>query len=633
MHGGGGGGRLLYGQQGVGRIDYEGRNARPVEARKQIRRILRYFRPYWTISALVLLCVLSTALLGLVPPLLVKWLIDVALLQADIGLLNLLVLGMILVPLVSGLIGVGQNYLNMRVGQSIMFDLRNDLYQNLQAQSLRFFTTTRTGEMMSRLNNDVNDIQGVVTGTLVNLITNTFIVTTTSVLILSMSWKLGLLSLAILPLFILPTRRVGRIRQRLSRETAEKRGALSAFMAETLSVSGALLVKAFAREADEAHRFRQRTRELMDLELRRGLAGRWFFMFLGLFSAAGPALIYWYGGWQVLAGELTIGTIVAFVAYLTRLYGPASQLANVHVDVMSALALFERLFAYLELEPDVRDRPNALRPGQVRGEVRFENVSFEYVAGRPALYGLSFEARPGQLVALVGPSGAGKTTVTYLVPRLYDPTGGRVTLDGHDLRDLQLAWLRRQIGMVTQETYLFNATVRENLLYARPDASQEALEAACRAAYLDEVIGDLPDGYDTLVGERGYRLSGGEKQRLAIARVLLADPRVLVLDEATSSLDSRSEAYIQAALAPLLAGRTSLVIAHRLSTVLAADQILVLDRGRLVEQGTHATLLARNGLYARLYEEQFKTAAQQRDAVPPEAEASPLGPVPGARGG
>jgi ATP-binding cassette subfamily B protein len=611
--GGGGGGRLLYGQQGVGRIDYEGRNARPTAARPLLRRILRYFRPYWGTWALILLCVFASALLGLLPPLLIKTLIDSALPTGDGTLLNLLALGMILVPLVAGLVGVGQNYLNMRVGQAIMFDLRNDLYQNLQRQSLRFFTTTRTGEMMSRLNNDVSDIQGAVTGTFVNLITNTFVVVTTAAVILSMDWRLALLSMAILPLFILPARRVGRIRQRLSRETAEKRGALSAFMAETLSVSGALLVKAFAREQDEARRYRERTGELMDLEIRRGLAGRWFFMVLGLFSAAGPALIYWYGGWQVLAGQLTIGTIVAFVAYLTRLYGPASQLANVHVDVMSALALFERIFAYLDLVPEVRDRPGARRLRDVQGAVRFENVSFEYVAGRPALQALSFEARPGQLVALVGPSGAGKTTVTYLVPRLYDPTGGRVTLDGYDLREVELASLRRQIGMVTQETYLFNATVRENLRYARADASQQELEAACRAAYLDEFIANLPDGYDTLVGERGYRLSGGEKQRLAIARVLLANPRVLVLDEATSSLDSRSEAYIQAALAPLLAGRTSLVIAHRLSTILAADQILVLDHGRLVERGTHAELLVRGGLYARLYEEQFKTAGQPSD--------------------
>jgi ATP-binding cassette, subfamily B, bacterial len=599
-------GRGWHGQ-GVGRIDYEGPPQPPIAARAHLLRIARYFRRYWTTWLLILVCIAVAALISLLPPLLIKILIDRAIPDRDGWLLNLLALGMVLVPLAAGLVGVGQNYLSTRVGQSIMFDLRNDLYQNLQRQSLRFFTTAKTGELMSRLTNDVADIQDTVTGTSVSIVTNTFVVVSTTVLIFSMNWRLALLSLAVLPLFILPTRRVGRIRQRLRRETAEKRGALSAFMAETLSVSGALLVKAFAREAEEGERFRNRSQELMELEIRRNMVGRWFFMFLGLFGAIGPALIYWYGGWQVFVNELTIGTIVAFVAYLNRLYGPVSQLANVHVDIMSALALFERLFAYLDLKPEVDDRPGALRLTQARGNVQFEAVSFEYVPGRPALREISFEAPPGQLVALVGPSGAGKTTVTYLVPRLYDPTAGAVRLDGHDLRDLELASLRRQIGMVTQETFLFHATVRENLLYGRPEASQAELDDACQAAHLAEVIEALPEGYDTLVGERGYRLSGGEKQRLAIARVLLKDPRVLLLDEATSSLDSRSEAYIQAALAPLLAGRTSLVIAHRLSTILAADQILVLDRGQLVERGSHPELLARGGLYARLYEEQFKT--------------------------
>jgi ATP-binding cassette, subfamily B, bacterial len=603
---------------GVGRIDYEGPRRLPAVARQDLRRILGYFRPYWPTWVLILVCIAAAGLLGLLPPLLIKTIIDRAIPERDGLLLNLLALGMVLVPSIAGLVGVGQNYLNTRVGQAVMFDLRNDLYRNLQRQSLRFFTTARTGELMSRLTNDVADVQETITGTVVSIVTNGFVVVSTTLLIFSMNWRLALLSLAVLPLFILPTRRVGRIRQRLRRETAEKRGALGAFMAETLSVSGALLVKAFSRESGEADRFRQRSRELMELDIRRNMVGRWFFMFLGLFGAVGPALIYWYGSWQVFANELTIGTIVAFTAYLNRLYGPVSQLANVHVDIMSALALFERLFAYLDLEPDVQDPPDAIarRLSGVRGHLRFDQVDFEYVAGRAALSQVSFEAAPGQLVALVGPSGAGKTTITYLVPRLYDPTSGTVQLDGHDLRTLRLAFLRSQIGMVTQETYLFHATVRENLLYGRPEASQQELDAACQAAYLAEVIEALPEGYETMVGERGYRLSGGEKQRLAIARVLLKNPRVLLLDEATSSLDSRSEAYIQAALAPLLSGRTSLVIAHRLSTILAADQILVLDRGGLVERGTHADLLAHGGLYARLYEEQFKGTAATASLSP-----------------
>jgi ATP-binding cassette, subfamily B, bacterial len=409
-----------------------------------------------------------------------------------------------------------------------------------------------------------------------------------------------------LPFFIFPTRRVGRIRQQLRRQTAEHQGALASVMAETLSISGTLLMKAFARESYEAERFRGKSSDLKDLEIRQRMVGRWFFMVIGLFQSVGPALIYLYGGWLVIQGEISIGTVVAFVAYLRQLYGPVSELANVHVDAMTSLALFERLFHYLDLKPEISDPPNPLVPPPARGEIQFDHVSFGYVEGRLALEDVSFVAQPGQLVALVGPSGAGKTTSTYLVPRFYDPVGGAVRVDGHDVRELSLRWLRSQIGIVTQETYLFHATVNENLLYARPDATEQEIGAACKAANIHEFIVGLPEGYATLVGERGYRLSGGEKQRLAIARVLLKDPRILLLDEATSSLDSRSEALIQAALVPLMEGRTSLVIAHRLSTILAADVILVLDHGRLVEQGTHAELLARGGLYARLYEEQFK---------------------------
>jgi ATP-binding cassette, subfamily B, bacterial len=441
--------------------------------------------------------------------------------------------------------------------------------------------------------------------------------------IVGLNWQLAVLSLVILPFFILPTRRVGRIRQQLRRRTAEQQGGLAAMMAETLSISGTLLMKAFAREAYEAERFHKQSSDLRDLDIRQRMVGRWFFMVIGLFQSIGPAMIYLYGGWLVIQGEISIGTVVAFVAYLRQLYGPVSELANVHVDVMTSLALFDRVFDYLDLKPEIEEPPNALVPPPARGEIAFNHVSFSYVSGRLALDGLSFVAKPGQLAALVGPSGAGKTTVTYLVPRFYDPTSGTIEIDGHDLRGISLHWLRSQIGIVTQETYLFHATVNDNLRYGQPDATDAEIEAACRAANIHEFIVGLPNGYETLVGERGYRLSGGEKQRLAIARVLLKDPRILLLDEATSSLDSRSEALIQAALTPLLAGRTSLVIAHRLSTILAADVILVLDRGKLVEQGTHADLLARGGLYARLYDEQFKPG-RNGTAI----DAAPLGDTP-----
>jgi ATP-binding cassette, subfamily B, bacterial len=619
----------VAGQGQVTRINYgdERRPNQPVRA--ILPRLLGYFKPYWKSWVLIFLSMGITAAGNLLPPLLAREIIDVALPNRDAQYLVAIVAGTIVVTLVTRLVNVARSALTVSIGQGVMFDLRNELYRHLQQQSLRFFTSARTGEVMSRVNNDVAGIEGVVSTTPNNIVNNVITVVAITATMFALNWQLALVALAILPLFILPARRVGKIRQQLRRETAERQGGLTAFMAETLSISGSVLVKAFARERHEAERFSERSAELRDLEIRQRMVGRWFFMVIGLFQTIGPALIYLYGGWLVIGGQISVGTVVAFVAYLRQLYGPVTELANVHVDVMSSLALFERLFQYLDLEPEIRERPNALVPGPARGAIRFDAVSFGYVPERKALDRVSFEARPGQLVALVGPSGAGKTTVTYLVPRFYDPTEGTIEIDGHDVRDLSLEWLRSQIGIVTQETFLFHTTIRENLLYGRPGATQEEVEAAARAAYIHDFVVGLPDGYETVVGERGYRLSGGEKQRIAIARVLLKDPRILLLDEATSSLDSRSEALIQAALTPLLdeatahldsesealiqaalervmAGRTSLVIAHRLSTILAADLILVLDRGRLVERGTHPELLARGGLYARLYHEQFK---------------------------
>ena len=626
------GARLAVAGQGqVTRINY-GDSRRPSQpVRAILPRVLAYFKPYWSSWVLIFLSMGITAAGNLLPPLLAREIIDVALPARDAQYLVLIVAGTILVTLVTRLVNMGRSALTVSIGQGVMFDLRNELYRHLQQQSLRFFTAAKTGEVMSRVNNDVAGIEGVVSTTPNNIVNNVITVVAITVTMFALNWQLAIVALAILPLFILPARRVGRIRQQLRRETAEHQGSLTAFMAETLSISGSVLVKAFAREKHEAERFRRRSAELRDLEIRQRMVGRWFFTLLGMFEATGPALIYLYGGWLVIQGEISIGTIVAFVAYLRNLYGPISELANVHVDVMSSLALFERLFQYLDLEPEIAERPGALVPPPTRGELRFEDVSFGYVEHRLALDGISFAAQPGQLVALVGPSGAGKTTVTYLVPRFYDPTAGRVLIDGHDARDVSLEWLRSQIGIVTQETFLFHATVKENLLYGRPDATDEEVVAACKAAYIHDFVVGLPDGYETVVGERGYRLSGGEKQRLAIARVLLKDPRILLLDEATSSLDSRSEALIQAALTPLLAGRTSLVIAHRLSTILAADLILVLDKGRLVEQGPHAELLARGGLYAKLYEEQFKPGRDR--AASPDAALADTNGVTGSPNG
>jgi ATP-binding cassette, subfamily B, bacterial len=424
--------------------------------------------------------------------------------------------------------------------------------------------------------------------------------------IFAMNWRLACLAVLILPTFILPTRRVGRLRHRLAAETQEKQAELSAHMFETLHIGGFLLTRLFGREGYESERFRRINEKLMGLEIRQAMAGRWLFLFLSLFGAVGPALIYWYGGFQAIQDKITVGVIIAFVAYLANLYRPLSQLASVYVEIQGAMAVFARIFEYLDLKPDVVTRPNVRSLPPVQGHIRFDQVTFSYDGQVPALDDISFAVEPGQLVALVGPSGAGKTTLTYLVPRFYDPDGGQISIDGCNLRDVSLESLRAQIGMVTQETFLFHASIRENLLYARLDATQDELVAAARAAHIHDFIEQLPQGYETIVGERGFRLSGGEKQRLSIARTILKNPRVLILDEATSSLDSASENAIQAAMAPLMRGYTSLVIAHRLSTVLSADKILVLDHGRLAEAGTHAGLVSRGGLYARLYAQQFK---------------------------
>jgi ATP-binding cassette subfamily B protein len=632
MHGGGWWSYLRYDEsKGQPRVD-----------RALLRRVLDYARPYWRTVLLMLTIIVAISLVELVPPLLYRDLIDNVLPNRNFQRLNLLALGMIGIPVLSGLMGVAQRFLSARVGEGIIFDLRQAMYNHLQRMSLRFFTHTKSGEILSRFNNDVVGAQNAVTGTLPNLVTNGVTLVSTLAIMISIEWRLALLSVAVLPLFLLPARRVGRILRTIRRRGMEYNADMSSLIGETLGINGALLVKTFGRQQQEMDRFRETNRKVRDIGVRRALVGRWFFLGLGIASAIGTALIYWVGGHLVLREAITVGTIVAFAAYLTRLYGPISALSNVQVEFATSMVSFERVFEYLDKPLEIQDRPDAVELGRVDGHVCFEDVSFSYMlpegeavdpapvfsgdgddqespmgraaSRRWALRHASFEIEPGQLVALVGPSGAGKTTITYLLPRLYDPTEGSIKLDGLDLRDVTQESLARQIGMVTQETYLFHDTVRTNLLYARPEASQEEMIAACRAANIHEFIAGLPDGYDTIVGERGYRLSGGEKQRLAIARVILKDPCLLVLDEATSHLDSHSEALIQAALEPLLAGRTSLVIAHRLSTILAADQILVLDEGRLVEAGTHRELLAQGGLYAYLYETQFGATAQTEAA-------------------
>ena len=614
--------------------------------RQILWRVFGYARPHITSVVIVLVAIVIVSLLGLIPPLLYRSLIDNVLPSGDIRRLNLLAIAMLGIPLISGLVSIVQRHYSAKAGEGIIYDLRKEMYVHLQAMSMRFFTETKSGEIVSRFNSDVVGAQNAITGAIPTVVTNVVTLVSTLVIMITIEWRLTLLAVIVLPLFLLPARRVGRKLRDIRRVAMEDNATMSTIISETLSVNGALLVKTFGSQDRELTHFSDVNADLREIGVQRARYGQVFFLSLSIAATIGTALIYWSGGLLVIRGAITVGTIVAFAAYLTRLYGPISSITNTQVEFVQALVSFERVFEYLDIPVEIVDSPDAKPLTNVQGEIEYDSVWFHYQQIKPplpteppnifpagesiqisdiqeeaisedgdelepvakplwALEDVSFHIAPGQLVALVGPSGAGKTTITYLLPRLYDPTGGSIRIDGVDLRDTTHKSIADQIGMVTQESYLFHDTIRANLLYANPDATQQELDDACRAANIYDLIEGLPDGYDTIVGERGYRLSGGEKQRLSIARVILKNPRILVLDEATSHLDSQNEALIQSALEPLLIDRTSLVIAHRLSTVLAADKILVLNNGQLVESGTHAELLAKNGLYTQLYQTQF----------------------------
>ncbi|MFD9430887.1 ABC transporter ATP-binding protein [Streptomyces sp. NPDC060002] len=584
-------------------VDWTPSPGTSTEQPRQVRRILTLFKPYRARLAVVGVLVAAASLVAVATPFLLKETLDVAIPEGRTGLLSLLALGMILSAVLSGVFGVLQTLISTTVGQRVMHDLRTAVYDRLQRMSLAFFTRTRTGEVQSRIANDIGGMQATVTSTATSLVSNFTSVVATIIAMVALDWRLTVVSLLLLPVFVWISRRVGNERKKITTQRQKQMAAMAATVTESLSVSGILLGRTMGRSDSLTRSFADESEQLVDLEVRSNMAGRWRMAVIGIVMSAMPAFIYWTAGLALQFGgpDVSLGTIVAFVSLQQGLFRPAVSLLSTGVQIQTSLALFQRIFEYLDLPLDITERDNPVRIDQIKGEVRFEDVAFRYDdKGGPVFDGIDLDVPAGGSLAVVGPTGAGKSTLGYLVPRLYDVTGGRVTLDGVDVRDLDFDTLARAVGVVSQETYLFHATVADNLRFAKPDATDEELHAAARAAQIHDHIAGLPDGYDTVVGERGHRFSGGEKQRLAIARTILRDPPVLILDEATSALDTRTEQAVQEAIDALSANRTTLTIAHRLSTIRGADQIVVLDSGQVAERGTHEELLERDGRYAAL---------------------------------
>jgi ABC-type multidrug transport system, ATPase and permease components len=606
--GGMGGGR---GRRGGRPLTEEEKKNAPKITWPLLKRIFSYLLPYWTKLLMVFVAILFSSGLSLLPPLLMGRVVDEGLIGGDLNML-LILIGMAFgVLVISNLISVLESYLNTWVAQNITFDMRNKMFRHLLNMSHRFFYSSKQGDVITRMTSDIGSVQTVIASTLTGLFSNISVLVLAVVAMYQKNWIMATAGVIITPLFILPTKQVGNKRWDITYEAQKKSDEINQILSESLSASGQTLVKLFTQEDEEYRKYETANAEMTKLNIKESMAGRWFRAAMSTFMNAGPMIIYLVGGLLMLRfgdTKLTVGDITVMVALLERMYRPVNVLLNMQVDIIRSMAIFTRIFEYYDMPVEIKNKEGAVVPDSITGELEYRDVNFHYSEGQPILRNLSFTVKPGRSVAIVGPSGAGKSTTINLIPRLYDVIGGQILLDGRDLRELNLKWLRDHIGLVTQDTYLFNGTIRANLLYAAPGATSEDMERACKEANIHDFIMSLPAGYDTEVGNRGLKLSGGERQRISIARVILKNPKLIILDEATSSLDSISESHIQDAIEPLLRGRTSLVIAHRLSTIMAADEILVLENGELVERGDHAELIELDGVYKELYETQFRYA-------------------------
>ena len=601
--GGGRGGRYLTEEE---------KAAAPKVTKELIVRIFSYLKPYWKQMALVLLAILVSSIFTLAPSVLTGRIIDEGLIARDMEALIRLILLSLAVTFAANLIGVLESYLNTWIAQHITFDMRNKMYSHLQKMSQRFFTSNNQGDIITRMTSDIDGVQRTITNTMTSILSNAITLTVAVVVMYRENWILATVGMLIIPLFVILTRRAGKTRWDLTRESQECNDEINGILNETLSVSGQQLVKLFGKEQAEYEKYESANKKMINLNIRESMAGRWFMVAISTFASIGPMLLYLVGGILMMKydSSLTVGDITVLVALLGKMYGPVNQLLNIQVDWIRSMAMFTRIFAYYDMPVEIESPPDAVIPEQATGRVDFEHVEFYYEPERKILKDVNFSLESGHSVAIVGPSGSGKSTMINLIPRMYDVTGGCVKFEGIDVRRLDLEWLRRNVGIVSQETYLFNGTIRENLLYANAEATEADLIEACKKANIYDFIEKQERGLDTMVGNRGLKLSGGEKQRISIARVLLKDPALLVFDEATSALDSISENKIQEAIDPLIASRTSILIAHRLSTILAADEILVVKDGEIVERGEHEVLVEKGGVYTELYETQFKKALE-----------------------